>query len=107
MSSATFDRTSRRREASKRSSREILSAQYLDAEPGHWIVWSGGGIFGRTRYACAEHRGDLVAHLRKHYGNIGWQPWAKGPYKRFVKTGDPARARKQRRMAEARGGGLV
>jgi len=25
---------------------ELLFGQYLNAEPGHWLVWYGGGIYG-------------------------------------------------------------
>ena len=35
---------------------------------------------GPTRYACPEHRGDLTAYLREHYGTLGWQPWKMPPY---------------------------
>ncbi|MEA2232726.1 MAG: hypothetical protein QOD83_2542 [Solirubrobacteraceae bacterium] len=27
------------------------------------------------RYACPDHRGDLVAYLREHYGALGPHPW--------------------------------
>lgn len=43
-------------------------AEYLDAQPGGWLIWSGGGAFGAKRYACARHRDDLIAQLRRHYG---------------------------------------
>ena len=40
---------------------ELLFGTYLDADPGHWLVWHGGGLYGRTRYACGDHRGELKA----------------------------------------------
>jgi len=43
-------------------------AQYVDAGPGGWLVWHGRGPYGRTLYACREHRLDLRAYVRKHYG---------------------------------------
>jgi len=60
--------------------REYLLGEYLDALPDRWLVWHGHGPFGATRYACPEHRGDLTAYLREHYGSIGAQPWARPPY---------------------------
>jgi hypothetical protein len=50
--------------------------EYVDAEPGHWLIWHGHGLYGATRYACGEHRGELKADLREHYGTIGRHPWA-------------------------------
>ena len=67
---------------------ELLFGQYLDAEPGNWLVWHGNGLYGRTRYACGRHRGELKAHLREHYGTIGPHPWAMGPHPvRFYRRG--------------------
>jgi hypothetical protein len=60
--------------------RELVFAEYLDALPGHWLVWHGGGPLGPRRYACKEHRGDLTGFLRGHYGTIGYQVWAMPPY---------------------------
>ncbi len=40
-------------------------AQYVDA--GDWLVWHGRGPYGRTLYACQEHRLDLRGYVRKHY----------------------------------------
>jgi hypothetical protein len=54
---------------------------YVDAMPGKWLVWHGRGPYGPARYACPEHRGDLVAYLREHYGTIGFHPWKRPPYK--------------------------
>jgi hypothetical protein len=59
---------------------ELLFGTYLDAQPGNWLVWHGGGLYGRTRYACGDHRGELKATLREHYGTIGPHPWAMGPH---------------------------
>ena len=53
---------------------------YVDAMPEKWLVWSGRGPYGPTRYACADHRGDLVAYLREHYGTLGPHAWARPPY---------------------------
>lgn len=59
--------------------RELLDprfGEYVDAEPGHWLIWHGRGLYGATLFACGEHRGELKAHLREHYGTIGRHPWA-------------------------------
>lgn len=67
---------------------ELLFGTYLDAEPANWLVWHGGGLYGQTRYACSEHRGELKAKLREHYGTIGPHPWAMGPHPvRFYRRG--------------------
>ena len=57
---------------------DLRHGEYVDAEPDRWLVWHGRGIYGATRYACQEHRGDLKARLREQYGTLGWHPWAKG-----------------------------
>jgi hypothetical protein len=44
---------------------------YLDAQPGGWLVFTGGGPLGAKRYACPEHRDDLTVYLHRHYGAIG------------------------------------
>ncbi|MBA2763548.1 MAG: hypothetical protein H0U42_02530 [Thermoleophilaceae bacterium] len=59
-----------------------LFGEYLDAPPSNWLTWTGRGLFGPARYACAEHRGDLTAYLRTHYSSVGPHPWKKGPYLR-------------------------
>lgn len=57
-------------------------AEYLDAQPGGWLIWTGGGAFGAKRYACARHRDDLIAHLRRHYGATHHAAvWRYGPYR--------------------------
>ena len=73
--------------------------EYVDAEPEHWLIWHGKGLYGATLYSCAEHRGDLKAYLREHYGTIGRHPWAmtSQPGRREI---DFARAR---RFARATG----
>jgi hypothetical protein len=60
--------------------RDITFGAYVDAMPEKWLVWHGHGPYGPPRYACAEHRGDLVAYLRNHYGTIGPHPWKRPPY---------------------------
>ncbi|HEV2776410.1 MAG TPA: hypothetical protein VGV90_12520 [Solirubrobacteraceae bacterium] len=59
---------------------EVTFGAYVEAMPEKWLVWHGHGPYGPPRYACAEHRGDLVAYLRDHYGAIGPHPWKKPPY---------------------------
>jgi hypothetical protein len=59
---------------------DMRHGEYVDAGPANWLTWSGGGLYGKTLYACGEHRGDLKARLREDYGTIGWHPWAKGPH---------------------------
>jgi hypothetical protein len=75
--------------------------EYVDAGPGAWLVWHGRGIYGRTLYACGEHRGDLKAFVRRHYGTLGWHPWSMRTYpslppdnaviarRRMTRTGTP------------------
>ncbi len=72
--------------------RELVWGQYLDAHPGRWLVWHGRGLYGPARYACPEHRGDLVAYLRYHYGTVGWHPWKRPPYPSSCRTSDTDRA---------------
>ena len=55
---------------------DLRHGEYVDADPGNWLTWFGRGMYGRTRYSCGEHRGDLKAELREHYGTLGWHPWA-------------------------------
>jgi hypothetical protein len=66
---------------------------YVDAMPGKWLVWHGRGPYGPPRYACEEHRGDLVAHLREHYGTIGFHPWKRPPYATEARSPDPVRGK--------------
>ena len=55
---------------------DLRHGEYVDAEPGRWQTWHGRGIYGPHRYACGEHRGELKALVREHYGTLGWHPWA-------------------------------
>jgi hypothetical protein len=59
---------------------ERMFGEYLDAFPGRWLVWNGGGPLGPRRYACREHRGDLVAYLRYHYATVAAHVWKMPPY---------------------------
>jgi hypothetical protein len=72
----------------------------VDAEPERWLVWHGRGIYGPTRYACGNHRGELKALLREQYGMLGWHPWAKGPHPWAGRRGTD-RARRLRRTLVA------
>ena len=58
---------------------DLRFGEYVDADPGRWLTWHGRGIYGRTRYACGEHRGELKAELREAYGTIGPPPVGEGP----------------------------
>ncbi|HWH43424.1 MAG TPA: hypothetical protein VNT32_01705 [Thermoleophilaceae bacterium] len=72
---------------------DLRHGEYVDVEPERWLVWHGRGIYGATRYACGNHRGDLKAALREQYGTLGWHPWAKGPHPWAGRRGtDRARA---------------
>ncbi len=70
--------------------REILWGQYLDVGAGtdRWRVWHGRGFYGPTRYACPDHRADLCAEIRFHYGSLGWHPWKKPPYPASLRSAD-------------------
>jgi hypothetical protein len=59
---------------------DLRHGEYVDAEPGRWLTWHGRGLYGHTRYACGEHRGELKAELREQYGTVGPRPWDKGPH---------------------------
>ncbi len=41
--------------------------QYVDCGPGAWLLWHGRGPYGRTLYACGEHRAKLRSYVIKHY----------------------------------------
>jgi hypothetical protein len=61
--------------------------------PAPWLTWHGRGMYGPVRYACGEHRGELKALVRQHYGTLGWHPWARGPHPWAGRRGsDRARA---------------
>ena len=59
---------------------DLRHGEYVDAEPGGWLTWHGRWIYGRHRYACGAHRGELKAQVRHDYGSLGWHPWARGPH---------------------------
>lgn len=58
----------------------------------------GGGssgtaaALGPIRYACGEHRGDLVAFVREHFGTIARHPWKMPPYATTRRSRDTERA---------------
>src|SRR4051794_19985035 len=60
--------------------RENTWGAYQNALPGRWLVFHARGLYGSPRYACPEHRGDLVAYLRQHFGTIGFHVWKRPPY---------------------------
>ena len=60
---------------------------------GYGIMWIARGtlplaLYGPARYACPEHRGDLVSYLREHYGTIGFHPWKRPPYPNSLASDD-------------------
>lgn len=87
----------------ERQAQDMLFGIYVDAEPARWLTWHGRGPLGPTRHACPEHRGELTAYLRHHYGSVGWHPWKMGPYPRPPRWGGTATAAKAGRM----GGGFA
>jgi hypothetical protein len=78
--------------ALERSLRELGFGEYLEICPGRWLLWLGGGPLGRRRYACAEHRGELTADVRAHYGTIAAHPWKRPPYPTTLRSADTERA---------------
>jgi hypothetical protein len=76
----------------ERQLRELAFGAYLEMPPGGWLVWHGGGPLGPRRYACREHRGDLTAYLREHYGTIAPHPWKMPPYPTTIRSLDTERA---------------
>jgi hypothetical protein len=76
----------------ERGLRELVFGEYLDAPPDRWLVWHGRGPLGPTRYACQEHRGDLVAHVREHYGTVAPHPWKMPPYATTRRSSDTEKA---------------
>ena len=68
--------------------RQFVWGAYQNALPGRWLVWHGRGLYGPARYACPEHRADLVAYLREHYGTIGFHPWKRPPYPNNLASAD-------------------
>jgi hypothetical protein len=76
----------------ERSLRELAFGEYQEIAPGRWLIWHGGGPLGPRRYTCAEHRGDLTAWLREHYGTIAPHPWKRPPYPTTVRSDDTEKA---------------
>lgn len=76
----------------ERQLRELVFGEYLDVDPGGWLVWHGHGPLGPTRYACPEHRGDLTAFVREQYGTIAPHPWKRPPYPTTRRSADTERA---------------
>lgn len=60
--------------------RADASPPLVDALPERWLVWRGGGALGPRRYACAAHRGELTAYLRRHYAGVHSCVWQRPPY---------------------------
>jgi hypothetical protein len=89
--------------ALQRQMLDLRFGEYVDADPGRWLTWHGRGIYGNTRYACGEHRGELKADLREHYGSVGHHPWAMGPHPWAGRRGTD----RARRLARATGGGAA
>jgi hypothetical protein len=75
---------------------DLRHGEYVDARPSPpapWLTWHGRGMYGPVRYACGDHRGELKAVIRAHYGTLGWHPWASGPHPWAGRRGsDRARA---------------
>ena len=80
----------------ERDVRSFAFGQYVDALPGRWLIWHGHGLLGPVRYACPDHRGDLVAFLREAYGTVSPHPWKRPPYPHSVRTPDSERAFRQK-----------
>ena len=66
-------------DALQRQMLDLRFGEYVDADPGNWLTWHGRGIYGRTRYACGEHRGDLKADLRETLRHRRAPPVGEGP----------------------------
>lgn len=64
----------------RRYLQHLRHGEFLDAAPRGWMLWSGRGMYGPPKYACPQHRGELVAGIREDYGTLGWHPWKMGPY---------------------------
>jgi hypothetical protein len=69
------------RDAIGASTREELFGELIDAMPGNWLVWHAGGLLGPRRYACSEHRKQLLKTIRFHYAYAGEQwVWKRPPF---------------------------
>jgi hypothetical protein len=60
--------------------RDRTRGEFRDAQPAGWLVWTGGGALGSKLYACAEHRAELTADVRRRFGAIRWLVWGSEPY---------------------------
>jgi hypothetical protein len=60
--------------------RDRTRGEFRDAQPGGWLVWTGGGALGPKLYACAEHRAELNADVRRRFGAIRSLVWRSEPY---------------------------
>jgi hypothetical protein len=60
--------------------RDRTRGEFRDAQPGAWLVWTGGGALGSKLYACAEHRAELTSDLRRRFGAIRSLVWRSEPY---------------------------
>jgi hypothetical protein len=60
--------------------RDRTRGEFRDARPGGWLVWTGGGALGSKLYACAEHRAELTADVRRRFGSIRSLVWRSEPY---------------------------
>ncbi len=60
--------------------RDRTLGEYRDAQPAGWLIWTAGGALGAKRYACVEHRGDLIAYVRRIYGASRSGVWQDEPY---------------------------
>ncbi len=60
--------------------------EFRDCSPARWLLFYGGGPYGRWKLSCPEHRGDLVVYLRQHLGTVGWHVWTMGPYQSAWET---------------------
>ena len=72
--------------------------RYVDVGPSRWLKWHGRGPLGPTRYSCPDHRGELTAYLRSHYGTVARQPWNMGPYPRPLQAAGNASSAKISKM---------
>jgi hypothetical protein len=72
----------------EKAMRENTWGAYQDAMPGKWLVFHGRGLYGHPRHACPDHRGDLVAYLRDHYGTVGFHVWKRPPYPTSLASAD-------------------
>jgi hypothetical protein len=76
--------------------------EFWDAHPGGWLIWTAGGALGSKLYACARHRTDLTAHVRRHYGAIRSIVWRSEPYPAASVAGAPRLAARSQRGAAPR-----